>query len=199
MKRVLVFLIFAFSVNTRAQDSSVEKRMFSVQAGFGSRVSLEINNESRLSNTIALKSSFGLENDFTVGDHYEGTGFILQPLLSLEPRYYYNLLKRNSKGKNTSYNSGNYFAIKTVYHPDWFVINLDDNVTKTADLAIIPTWGVKRQVASHFTFETAIGFGLRKVYLKDGFTNGNVQNVDGARQSNQYVPYLNLGIGYVFK
>jgi hypothetical protein len=40
------------------------------------------------------------------------------------------------------------------------VLNLADNYTKTADLAIIPTWGIKRQIGTHFTYETAIGKGI---------------------------------------
>ncbi|GGA67270.1 hypothetical protein GCM10008015_05010 [Flavobacterium palustre] len=198
MKKILVFLILGLNLNANAQEASVEKSIFGIQVGLGSGVGIWVNNESRLSNSIALRSEIGLENDFTVGDHYDGAGFILQPVLTLEPRYYYNLVKRNSKGRNTVNNSGNYISIKTSYHPDWFVINLDDNVTKTADLAIVPTWGIKRQIGNHFTYETALGLGYRVVYLKANYTNGNVQNVDGAQKRNQYIPYLRVGIGYTF-
>lgn len=198
MKKVVVFVILAFNLNANAQEVSVEKSIFGVQTGFGVHAGIWFNNESKLSNSIALRSEIGLEKDFTVGDHYDGTGFILQPVVTLEPRYYYNLEKRNSKGKNTTNNSGNYFSIKTSYHPDWFVINLADNVTKTADLAIVPTWGLKRQIGTHFTYETALGFGYRVVYLKENSINGNVQNVDGAYNRNQYIPYVHVGIGYIF-
>lgn len=198
MKKVIAFLILAFNLNISAQEVSVEKSIFGVQTGFGVHAGIWFNNESKLSNTIALRSEIGLEKDFTVGDHYDGAGFILQPVLTLEPRYYYNLEKRNSKGKSTNNNSGNYFSIKTSYHPDWFVINLADNVTKTADLAIVPTWGLKRQIGTHFTYETAVGFGYRVVYLKENSVNGNVQNVDGTYNTNQYIPYVHVGIGYIF-
>ena len=198
MKRVIAVLILAFNLNVNAQEVSVEKSIFGIQTGFGVHTGIWFNNESKLSNSIALRSEIGLENDFTVGDHYDGAGFILQPVLTVEPRYYYNLEKRNSKGKKTANNSGNYISIKTSYHADWFVINLADNVTKTADLAIVPTWGLKRQIGNHFTYETAVGFGYRVVYLKENSVNGNVQNVDGAYNRNQYIPYLHIGIGYAF-
>lgn len=198
MIKVLSVLILAFSLNVNAQEVSVEKSIFGVQTGFGVHTGIWFNNESKLSNSIALRSEIGLEKDFTVGDHYDGAGFILQPVLTVEPRYYYNLEKRNSKGKKIANNSGNYISIKTSYHPDWFVINLADNVTKTADLAIVPTWGLKRQIGNHFTYETAVGFGYRVVYLKENSVNGNVQTVDGAYNRNQYIPYLHIGIGYAF-
>ncbi|MFV8377714.1 hypothetical protein [Flavobacterium sp. LB3R33] len=196
MKRVIAVLILAFNLNINAQEVGVEKSIFGIQTGFGVYTGIWFNNESKLSNSIALRSEIGLEKDFTVGDHYDGAGFILQPVLTVEPRYYYNLEKRNLKGKKTANNSGNYISIKTSYHPDWFVINLADNVTKTADLAIVPTWGLKRQIGNHFTYETAVGFGYRVVYLKENSVNGNVQNVDGAYNRNQYIPYLHIGIGY---
>jgi hypothetical protein len=194
----LALLILGLNLNANAQKIGVEKSIFGIQAEFGVAVGMCINNESRLSNSIALRSEIGIEKDFTVGNHYDGTGFILQPVLTIEPRYYYNLEKRNSKGRNAANNSGNYISIKTSYHPDWFVINLEDNVTKTADLAIVPTWGIKRQTGNHFTYEAAVGFGYRIVYLKDNAVNGNVQNADGAQTRNQYIPYLHGGIGYTF-
>jgi hypothetical protein len=198
MKKVIIVLILAFNLNANAQEVPVEKSIFGIQTGFGVHTGIWFNNESKLSSSIALRSEIGLEKDFTVGDHYDGAGFILQPVLTVEPRYYYNLEKRNAKGKKTANNSGNYVSIRTSYHPDWFVINLADNVTKTADLAIVPTWGLKRQIGNHFTYETALGFGYRVVYLKENSVNGNVQNVDGAYNRNQYIPYLHIGIGYTF-
>ncbi|MFA9191957.1 hypothetical protein AAGV28_11320 [Flavobacterium sp. FZUC8N2.13] len=198
MKKIIILLILGFNLKASAQEASVEKSFFSLQAGIGSGVGIWIYNESKLSNSIAFRSELGLENDFTVGDHYSDTGFILQPVLTIEPRYYYNLAKRNSRGKNIAKNSGNYLSIRTSYHPDWFVVNLNDNVTKTADMAIIPTWGIKRQIRSHFTYEAALGLGYRIVYLKANYTNGNIQNVDDAQKRNQYIPYLRIGFGYTF-
>ncbi|HEX9152948.1 MAG TPA: hypothetical protein VF842_12740 [Flavobacterium sp.] len=198
MRKVVALLVLGLNLNINAQKVGVEKSIFGLQAGFGETAGIWVNNESKLSNSIALRSEIGLEKDFAVGDHYSGTGFILQPVVTIEPRHYYNLEKRKAKGKNTAHNSGNYVSIKTSYHPDWFVINLEDNITKTADLAIVPTWGIKRQIGSHFTYETALGLGYRIVYLKANAVNGNVQNADGAQNRNQYIPYLQTRIGYTF-
>jgi len=196
MKKILAFVILGLNLNVKAQTVSVEKSIFGIQTGF---TGLWLNNESKLSNSLVLRSEIGVEHDFTVGDHYDGAGFILQPVLTIEPKYYYNLEKRNSKGKITAKNSGNYISIKTSYHADWFVINLDKNITKTADLAIIPTWGLRRQIGNHFNYETGVGLGYRIVYLKANYNNGNYQNVDDfAKNKNQYTPYLHLRIGYIF-
>jgi len=196
MKKILALLFLGLNLNANCQTVGVEKTFFSIQTGLAG---IWINNETKLSNSIALRSEIGIEYDFFVGDQYDGAGFILQPVLTLEPRYYYNLEKRNSKGKKTSKNSGNYLSLKTSYHPDWFVLNLDENITKTADLSIIPTWGIKRQIGSNFTYETGLGLGYRIVYLKPNYYNGTSQNVDDVSTNrNQYTPYLHLRIGYTF-
>ena len=135
IRKIIVLIVLGLTISVNAQNTSVEKTIFGIQTGFAG---IWINNETKLNNTIALRSEIGIEKDFTVGDHYDGTGFILQPVLTLEPRFYYNLKSRNSEGKNISKNSGNYLSIKTSYHPDWFVINLDENITKIEDLSIIP-------------------------------------------------------------
>lgn len=196
MKKIFLFIILGITINLKAQEASVEKSMFSIQTGFAG---LWINNEFKFANSLALRSEIGIEYDFAVGDHYDEAGFILQPVITLEPRFYYNLKKRNSKGRKTSNNSGNYLSLRTSYHPDWFVINLDDKITKTADLSIIPTWGIKRSIGDHFTYETGVGLGYRLVFLKANSYNGHAQNVDDFNTTeSQYTPYLHLRIGYIF-
>ena len=190
MKRIITTIVLSITVNIVAQNASVEKSIFGIQTGYAG---IWLNNEARVTNSIIIRSEIGIENDFAVGSHYDNTGFILQPILSIEPRYYYNLEKRKSRGNKTSKNSGNYLSLKTSYHPDWFVLNLDENITKIPDLSIIPTWGIRRQINNNFNFETGVGLGYRVVYLKtdsifDGFENNR----------NQYIPYLHLRIGYVF-
>lgn len=195
MKKTLLFLILLSNLVANAQEISVEKSIFTIHTGF---LGVWFNNESKLSNNVSLKTEIGLEKDFSVGDHYDGAGFILQPVLTLEPRHYYNFEKRKNSNKKTAKNSGNFVALKTSYHPDWFVINLDENTTKTADLAIVPTWGLKRQIGNHFNYEAALGLGYRIIYIKANSINGNVQNVDGAYNQHQYIPYFNVRAGYTF-
>ncbi|MNX66797.1 hypothetical protein D3C86_979000 [compost metagenome] len=57
MKKLAVFFILGLSLNTNAQEISVEKSFFEIQTGF---VGLWINNESKLSNSLVLRSELGL-------------------------------------------------------------------------------------------------------------------------------------------
>ncbi|WP_278020929.1 hypothetical protein [Flavobacterium ginsengisoli] len=90
MKKIFLFIILGITINLKAQEASVEKSMFSIQTGFAG---LWLNNEFKLANSLALRSEIGIEYDFAVGDHYDEAGFILQPVITLEPRFYYNLKK----------------------------------------------------------------------------------------------------------
>lgn len=194
MKNIFALLMFGFTISNHAQNTGVEKTLFGIQTGFAG---VWINNETKITNSVALRSEIGIEHDFAVGDHYKDAGFIMQPVINLESRFYYNIEKRNSKGKKTAKNSANYFSIKTSYHPDWFVVNLDENSTKISDLSIIPTWGIKRQIGKHFNFETGIGFGYRVVYLPANYQTATAQSVDNFPVNRgQYTPYLHLRVGY---
>jgi len=196
MKKIFLLVILAAGLNMNAQNATAEKSIFSAQAGF---IGVWINNESRLINNFVLRSEIGIEHDIAVGDHYEGADFIFQPVLTLEPKLYYNLSKRSQNGKNISKNSGNYVSLKTSYHPDWFVLNLDDNITKTADLSIVPTWGFRRVVGEHFTYEGGAGLGYRIVFLKPNYYNGHAQSADDfSGNKSQYTPYFHLRVGYTF-
>ncbi|MGG5485400.1 hypothetical protein [Gaetbulibacter sp. PBL-D1] len=59
MKQALLILtFFTISLSTQSQTTSVEKSTFGVQTGF---LGIWVHNESRLSNSIALRSEIGLD------------------------------------------------------------------------------------------------------------------------------------------
>lgn len=97
---ILLSAYFIFSVSISAQETinqenpaSVEKSLFGVQTGlFG----IWGFHEARLSNRIALRSELGLDAGFLFSK-YHGNGFVLTPVISVEPRWYYNIQKREGK------------------------------------------------------------------------------------------------------
>ncbi|MCG9898677.1 MAG: hypothetical protein MH132_01615 [Hydrotalea sp.] len=188
MKSILLSLTFIFFTQTLlSQKKSVEKSVFGIQTGF---LGIWAHNESRLSNQLSLRTEVGLNTGIWGGSFlYDKTGFLMNPVLTLEPRWYYNLDKRHRRSKRIDGNSGNFIAIKTSYHPDWFVISNYDNVNIISDLSIIPTWGIRRNIGKHFNFETGIGFGFRYIFGKKA---GFLEN------DNELAANLHLRIGYKF-
>jgi len=120
MKNILIIIFTGFVFVSNSQNDTVEKSIFGIQTGF---LGLWVNNEARLSSPLALRTELGLDAGVFGNEIYKKRGFILVPTMTLEPRLYYNLSKRNSESKITKGNNGNFISIKTTYHPDLFVIS----------------------------------------------------------------------------
>ena len=181
MKNILFVLLLCTSTFYMfAQDASVEKSTFGIQTGF---LGIWGHNESRLSNSIVLRSELGLDTGIYSGNFAGNKGF------TLEPRWYYNLNKRVSKSRRIDGNSGNFISIKTTYHPDLVVNSIADNLNFISDISIIPTWGIRRNVGKHLIYETGIGIGY--VYYFEE------ENVFFSEKSGLALN-LHLRIGYRF-
>ncbi|HZH70226.1 MAG TPA: hypothetical protein VFD80_07245 [Flavobacteriaceae bacterium] len=193
-KYLLLVLMLFLSVFGLAQENqneisnsvSVEKSIFGAQIGiFG----IWLHHEARLSNKIALRSEIGLDTGLWWGEIYKNTGLVAGPVLTLEPRWYYNINKRNRKGKSTSDNSGNFISIKTSYHPDWFVISNYQNIRIVSDISFVPTWGIRRNIGKKLNFETGIGLGYWTTVNTSSYWFSNLSGVAGN---------LHLRFGYKF-
>ncbi len=187
----LVLVFFAATLSSTAQDksASVEKSTFGIQTGI---LGIWVHNESKLSNSITLRSELGLDAGFSVNDNFVGDDiFALIPAITLEPRWYYNLNKRVSKSRRIDGNSGNFIALKISYHPDVIVYSNQntDNINFISDISIIPTWGIRRNIGKHFNYETGIGIGYVR-FLEDVKSTSLSKNEVGVN--------LHLRIGYRF-
>lgn len=187
MKKILLTLTFCgLTFMAKSQTTSVEQSTFGIQTGL---LGIWVHNEARLSSQITLRSEVGFDSGIWGGDFYEKTGFLLTPVITLEPRWYYNLNKRESKSKRIDGNSGNFIALKTSYHPDWFVISNYDDIQIISDISIIPTWGIRRHIGDHFTYETGIGIGYRYIFAK---------SAGYSEDESEAALNLHLRIGYRF-
>lgn len=187
MKNILLaFVFFGVTFNLIAQEVSVEKSVFGIQTGL---LGVWINNEARISNQFSLRSEIGLDSGIFAGQAYNKTGFIMVPVLTAEPRWYYNLEKRNFKSKNVKNNSGNFLTLRTSYSPDWFAISNYDVETYRNQVSIIPKWGIRRNYGKHLNFETGIGIGEVFYFGK---------NKEYFDKNSETLLDLHLRIGYTF-
>lgn len=186
-KLFLPILLLCFNLSITAQESNVEKSVFGVQTGF---FGIWAHNESKLSNSIALRSELGLDAAI-FSESFVGTqSFIMVPAITLEPRWYYNLKRRVDKGKRIDGNSGNFVSLKTTYHPDLVIGSLGDNTVFISDISFIPTYGIRRNIGEHFNYEAGLGIGYYRLFEKeDVFILGGTEGV---------AVNLHLRIGYRF-
>ncbi|WP_370391393.1 hypothetical protein [uncultured Winogradskyella sp.] len=186
LSTIFVGLLLVWSLKSQAQDISVEKSTFGIQTGF---LGVWVHNESRLTNRIALRSEFGLDAAISSNSFVGTRVFIMVPAITLEPRWYYNLGRRVSKSKRIDGNTGNFISLKITYHPDIVVGNLPANANLISDVSIIPTYGVRRNVGKHFTYEVGFGIGYVDYFLEE--------NVFGVEDDGVGVN-LHLRLGYRF-
>ena len=180
-KIAMLAIILLMASKITAQNTSVEKSIFGIQTGF---LGIWVHNEFRLSNKIALRSEIGLDTGYRDGGGYDNV-IAMTPVLTIEPRWYYNLYKRYNKGKNTANNSANFVALKVSYNPDWFTISNKDDISIIDQVSIVPYWSIRRSIGNHFNYETGFGIGYKYIFY-DNQTIGDV------------AAELHLRIGYTF-
>ena len=84
MKKIILGLIFLGSIGIgRSQNASVEESIFGIQTGI---LGIWAHNESKLGNSIALRTELGLDAGIFGGSRfYDGTGYLLVPTITVEP------------------------------------------------------------------------------------------------------------------
>lgn len=186
MKKIFTLIFISLSIISRAQDASVEKSVFGIQTNL---LGLYIHNEFKLTDVLVMRSEAGLYSKFQTGLVHNKIEYSFNPVLIVEPRFYYNLRKRALRSKDISHNSGNFVAVKTVYHPVRFVISNYDIINSRSSISFIPIWGLRRNIGSHFNFENGVGFGYTFFFAK----KTDYSNLIGEPAVN-----LHFRIGYVF-
>ncbi|WP_299669005.1 hypothetical protein [uncultured Polaribacter sp.] len=164
MKKVLVinFILLSLICSAQDQNISVERSVFSVQIG---TVGVWLNNEIKMLDNLSLRTEVGLYTEIV-----EGNGFFMAPEITLEPRWYYNLGKRNKKGRNIANNAANFFTIKTSYRSNIFEILHDRGKGAENSISFIPKWGIRRNLGKYFNYEAGIGIGYLTFFDQKYFT-----------------------------
>lgn len=183
---LLLTLMLMVCTNTLAQNASVERAAFGVQTGL---LGIWGHHEGRLSDQISLRSELGLDTGIWGENFYNNIGFILAPVITMEPRWYYNLNRREQKSKRIDGNSGNFLSLKSSYHPDWFLISNVEGVRIVSDISVVPTWGMRRNIGDHLNYELGIGIGYAYYFAQRAGFFENTEDV---------VANVHMRIGYRF-
>lgn len=182
MKKISYLVLILSAQFVHAQQTSLEKDLTEVQIGlFG----INVNYESKLVDKLSLRISAELQSSIWVNNFNDKTGFIMSPIINIEPRFYYNFNTRAKKSKNNNHNAANYFSLQMQYMPDWFVISNIDNIKSYNQINFIPTYGFRRNFSNNFNYEFKFGYGFGTLIDSDYKASGRV--ID-----------LSFKVGYVF-
>lgn len=133
--------------------------------------------EKRLSDATTLCLDANLS--FGLAIHNNQTTFLASPFLRGQYRYYYNLEKRISKGKNISNNSGGFIALHTSYYAKPF--GNDIYISSLDGFTFGGAWGFQKTYKSGFNLTANTGLGY------------NLSN----QQTHKVLPILNFTVGWV--
>ncbi|TKC00669.1 DUF3575 domain-containing protein [Pedobacter cryophilus] len=156
-KITLITICCLMSSLSKAQETSVEKSLFGAQIGY---LGVWANHEAKLSNRITFKTEIGLDKGYVAETLlFTSKKSSFYPFFILEPRYYYNLGRREAASKKVKGNTGNFWGLQMRYSPNLFVVN-DKYIDNDREiLTISPKYGLRRTLGNHFNLETTVGFG----------------------------------------
>lgn len=162
-KFFLTLLPILFYSSAKAQV--VDQSIGGIQIGY---LGLWWNNESRIAKNWALRSEIGyeaplfstVEYEFNSLDFYKNQSPLFLPIISLEPRWYYNSSKRQGNSKNTFHNSGNYASIAARYYPEILAYSPRGINDVDGGFFIVPSWGIRRNINYRWNFEMGLGIGI---------------------------------------
>ncbi len=170
MRRVLIIVFFLNLFNVaNAQEIKLQKSILGIQVGLGAW----IYNETRVNSHLVLRSDVGLQNEIILGGVYQKFIYI-KPVFSIEPKWYYNIEKRKTSGKNILSNSANFLSLKMELLPDWFVLSSNKEASELNSFSIIPTWGIRRILAKKFNFEAGVGVGYKYLFSSEYNNSNNI-------------------------
>lgn len=143
-------LCLIITIQSFAQEITGVRNVHSVKVGL---IGVGYAYEHALSRSITLNTELMLAGGF--GGPY---GAIVDPTLRVEPRFYYNFRKRVEQGKNGRYNAANYLslAVENRFNVNALLAEAEGN----NQISVIPKWGLRRTIGTHFFFEGAVGVGV---------------------------------------
>ncbi len=187
MKRLAIIFLLAISTTfLHGQEPLVEKSIINVQTNL---LGLWVNYEARVDDDISLRTEIGALTVITGGELWGDENlfnFVYVPVITIEPRFYYNLERRQAKSKNIAGNSGDFFSIKSTLFPGMVLFSNHD-AEAIRQLSILPSWGIRRHFAGRFNIEFGLGLGF--IINLDPESDASRAGAGGE---------LNLRVGYSF-
>ena len=134
---ILTTIILLSTVLLSAQASSLETSTFGLQIGvFGAWAYYE----TKVSDPVALRLEVGTQGwSVEYCDQYRSNDIavFVSPEITIEPRFYYNLGKRNERNKSLAKNSGNFLSLRASYRPDLLIASNNDTVGVNSNISFI--------------------------------------------------------------
>jgi len=183
-KTFLTAVLCGFTFVAQSQD--IEQFTYGIQAWISG---VWAHTEAKIAGNTVLRTEVGLDGLQYKERTSDRIQYLYAPVFRLEPRFYFNFgdsLKRSGKIRG---NRSSFIALATSYHPDWFTISRSTENVVYSSISMVPTFGIRRDIGNHFTFETGIGVGY----------NYTIKRALDFRRSDRGIIFnLHLRLGFTF-
>lgn len=159
------FLIFFVHFTLSAQEDNTSLSSVVRVNIFNPSLEYEHHLLSKVVVSSSIGYGYGVSYPRLTSAFSNGFSQMYAPFIDVQLKNIYNREKRQNKGKNLNYNSGNYWGIRTLVRgKEGF-----STFTRTDDfdVAIGPYWGIQRSYGNIF-----FQFNLGMAYYFDSFNNG---------------------------
>lgn len=173
---LLTGLLLSLPGLSHAQETALQPQG-KIELGFNG---LLMGYEARLSQNLLLNAGVGLGSGIRVQDRHVAFMFNIAkpaPFLRGELRYFYNRPKRLLKGKDISFNTGNFVGLQTKYS-----FGRADDADLHRGLLTEVHWGLQRHLGGRFLYHFHVGLG----YIRD-FNTGSGMAVPTVGTQFSYV------------
>ena len=110
-------------------------------------------------NQLVARLEAGVDLRIREGNWTNPTTFRFMPVVTVGPRYYYNLVRRARRGQDTYGNAANYVALPVSLESGWVVLSLPEGATADRAVTILPTWGMRHSIHRRYSVEAGLGVG----------------------------------------
>ncbi|MGB0977637.1 MAG: hypothetical protein ACPGSG_11715 [Prolixibacteraceae bacterium] len=172
MKKILstIFIKLICCLAIQAQDSGTTTLL---KTDIDIYLSPKIGIEYKLGKKGAIDGQIGINTSCSKADKWY---IRLNPSANIGYRYYYNIIKRERKGKNIKGNSANFILTSIGYqHKD--ITNNEYYITNPYAISWSLLWGIRRTYNKLY-IETHLGYENLWYYYKDSHSSRSYARID---------------------
>ena len=171
--KIVLIVFFVFNSALSQDKNFVKKNLFKINL-----LSPGITYERGLNRV----STFCFDTNFSIGLSASSSSklkVLASPFIRGQYRYYYNIKKRELKGRNISKNSAEFIALSSSYY--FKTIDNEKLINYLDGITISALWGFQKTYKSNINLTANAGLGYNL----------------SSNQTNRVVPVINFTIGWV--
>ena len=141
---------------------------------------------------FSINTKLGSKFQYSKVQNYDAEIFSINPELTIEGRYYYNLHRRMLKGKSGNGLSANYISLGGTYLGGYYNSTSGGNNRReeSSFVGIKAGTGIQRLISNHLYLDMNIGVGYGREYSYIGWSG---------RRSNKMTGIFDLGFGIGYR